>query len=417
MAPENCRTKIVSQIQHMANSRIIKNPKFLDDEQLLNSEQQDVLEEIFNTNVRDDEIRELSSHFAGIFRGNHPYHLALWGKTGTGKTLTVAYFLNILAKLCQEQKIPLIHKHLDLSNRGPCFRALNDLACLLDASKRYERGISHEEMMINIEKKMADFKGYLILFVDEVDNISHDKDIFLAFLIRRLPQRIPSKLILILVSNRLDWPDHLDPRVKSFLKMNEVIFKPYDAVDLQRILSIRIEKALYEDAIEQGVTQKIAGLASRDHGDARKAVSLLAKSAYLAEKAGSKINLEIVDKASSELERDRYLTLLRTAPQQFQAAMAAVIEASKKTKKNFIDTGHAYDAYKSFCNKAGIRYLTDRVFGDLLAELDLACLVHSRIVSRGRYGRTREIMLGLPFELTTNIYKTIISSFDLKPSH
>ena len=414
MAPENCRTKIVSQIQHMANSRIIKNPKFLDDEQLLNSEQQDVLEEIFNTNVRDDEIRELSSHFAGIFRGNHPYHLALWGKTGTGKTLTVAYFLNILAKLCQEQKIPLIHKHLDLSNRGPCFRALNDLACLLDASKRYERGISHEEMMINIEKKMADFKGYLILFVDEVDNISHDKDIFLAFLIRRLPQRIPSKLILILVSNRLDWPDHLDPRVKSFLKMNEVIFKPYDAVDLQRILSIRIEKALYKDAIEQGVTQKIAGLASRDHGDARKAVSLLAKSAYLAEKAGSKITLEIVDKASSELERDRYLTLLRTAPQQFQAAMAAVIEASRKTKKNFIDTGQAYDAYKSFCSRTGIRYLTDRVFGDLLAELDLACLVHSRIVSRGRYGRSREIRIDMPLELTQKLYKEILNGFGIE---
>lgn len=414
MPAENCKRKIVRQIQHMAQSRIIKNPRFLDDEQLLNSEQQNVLEEIFNANVRDVEIKELSSHFAGIFRGNHPYHLAIWGKTGTGKTLSVAYFLNILSSLCTDKNIPLLHKHLDLTNRGPCFRALNDLACLLDASKRYERGISHEEMMRNIERKLSDFKGYLILFIDEVDNISHDRDIFLAFLIRRLPQRIPSKLILILVSNKLSWPDQLDPRIKSFFKNQELVFKPYDALDLQKILSIRIEKALYKNSTEQGVIEKIAAIASRDHGDARKAVSLLGKSAYLAEKAGSKITLNIIDKASSELETDRYLTLLRTAPQQFQAAMAAVIEASKKTKKNFIGSGEAYDSYKHFCNRVGLRMLTDRVFGDLLAELDLACLIHSRIVSRGRYGRSREIRIDMPYELIQNIYNTIAESLGIQ---
>jgi len=413
MPVENCKSKIVSQIQYMANARIIKNPRFLDDEQLLNSEQQDVLEEIFNANVRDAEIKELSSHFAGIFRGNFPIHLSLWGKTGTGKTLSMVYFLNILSDLCRSKNIPLIHKHLDLTNRGPCFRAINDLACLLNASKRYVRGLSHEEMMRKIEAKLSNYKGYLILFIDEVDNVSTDKDIFLGFLIRRLPQRIPSKLILVLVSNRLDWPDQLDPRVRSFLKMNELVFHPYDALDLQKILSIRVEKALYKDAIEQGVIEKIAAISSRDHGDALKAVSLLGKSAYLAEKAGTKITLDIIDHASNELETDRYLTLLRTAPQQFQAAMAAVIEASRKTKKNFIGSGEAYDSYKSFCNRVGLRSLTDRVFGDLLAELDLACLIHSRIVSRGRYGRTREIYCKLSPELIGKIQVEINTSFDL----
>ena len=32
------------------------------------------------------------------------------------------------------------HIHLDLSTPKPCFRALNDLACLLDATKRYKKG-------------------------------------------------------------------------------------------------------------------------------------------------------------------------------------------------------------------------------------------------------------------------------------
>ena len=81
----------------MAKSAIIKNRRFLDDEQLIRSEQLAVLEEIFNANVRDAEIQELSSHFAGILRDDHPCHLAVWGKTGTGKTLTLSFFLNLLA--------------------------------------------------------------------------------------------------------------------------------------------------------------------------------------------------------------------------------------------------------------------------------------------------------------------------------
>ena len=93
MESTKVRTKIFNQIQHMVGCAIIKNRRFLDDEQLIKAEQLAVLEEIFNANVRDAEIQELSSHFAAILRNDHPCHLAIWGKTGTGKTLTLSYFL------------------------------------------------------------------------------------------------------------------------------------------------------------------------------------------------------------------------------------------------------------------------------------------------------------------------------------
>jgi len=416
MEATSVRTKIVSQIQHMVGCAIIKNRRFLDDEQLMKAEQLAVLEEIFNANVRDTEIQELSSHFAAILRGDHPCHLAIWGKTGTGKTLTLSYFLNLLSEMCAAKNIPIRHEHLDLSNPRPCFRALNDLACLLNASKRYQKGISLEEMMIRIETKLADYHGYLVLFIDEVDNVRRDKDNFMTFLVRRLPQKIPAKLILVFVSNRLDWPDHLDPRVKSFLKLNELIFKPYDAVDLQHILRIRVEKALEAKAVELGVIEKIAAMASRDHGDARRAVALLAKSAYLAEKAGTKITLDLVDKAATQLDQDRYLTLMRSAPVQLQAAMAAVINATRQSQNGSvgIGTGETYDTYKAFCNKAKLRPLTGRAFSDLISELDIYSLLRSRVLSRGRYGRTREIILDLPQELVENIYSEILVNFDMQ---
>jgi archaeal cell division control protein 6 len=414
MQQHNVRTKIVGQIRHMVGSAVIKDRRFLDDEQLICSEQMALLEEIFNANVRDNEIKELSSHFAGILRNDHPCHLAIWGKTGTGKTLTLTFFLNLLSEMCRSENIPIRHEYLDLSTPRPSFRALNDLACLLNASKRYQKGISLEEMMLRIESKLADYHGYLILFIDEVDNIRRDKDTFMTFLIRRLPQKIPAKLILVFVSNRLDWPDHLDPRVKSFLKLNELIFKPYNAIDLQRILSIRVEKALQPENIEAGVIEKIAALASREHGDARKAVALLSRSAYVAEKVDSKITQEIVDKAATELDQDRYLILLRSAPVQMQAAMAAVIEATRHSKATKIGTSEAYDAYQKFCRDIAIRSLSGRAFGDIIAELDIYSLIRSRVLSRGRYGRTREIVLDLPQELINKIYDNIRSNFQMK---
>jgi len=414
MQPTKVRTKMMSRIRHMVSNAIIKDRRFLDDEQLIRSEQLTVLEEIFNANVRDAEIQELSSHFAGVLRGDHPCHLAIWGKTGTGKTLTLSYFLNFLTEMCQNEKIPIRHEHLDLATPCPCFRALNDLACLFNASKRYKKGISLEELMLRIEAKLAKYQGYLILFVDEIDNIKRDKDTFMKFLVRRLPQRISAKLILVFVSNRLNWPDHLDPRVKSFLKLNELIFKPYDAMDLQHILRIRIEKGLCPKTVERGVIEKIAAMASQDHGDARKAVALLAKSAYLAEKVGTKILLDTVDKAAAELDRDRYLTLLRSAPSQLKAAMAAVIEATRRHRGGRIGTGEAYDAYKRFCGNASLRAMTGRAFGDLIAELDIYSLLHSRVVSRGRYGRTREIVLDLSPPLLEKIYDMICVNFNIK---
>ena len=414
MEPTTVRSKIASRIQHMVGNAIIKDRRFLDDEQLIRSEQLAVLEEIFNANVRDAEIQELSSHFAGVLRGDHPCHLAIWGKTGTGKTLTLSFFLNLLAEMARAKNVPVRHEHLDLSTPRPCFRALNDLACLFNASKRYKKGISLEELMLRIEAALAPYRGYLILFIDEVDNVRRDRDTFLTFLVRRLPQRIQAKLILVFVSNKLNWPDHMDPRAKSFLKLNELIFKPYDAMDLQHILRIRVEKALTPGSVDPGVVEKIAAMASQDHGDARQAVALLGKSAYLAEKAGSKLTLALVDSAALELDRDRYLTLLRSAPVQLQAAMAAVIEATSRSKGSPIGTGDAYDAYKGFCERTGLRVMTGRAFGDLLDELDMYSLLRSRVLSRGRYGRTREITLDLSAELVQKIYQAVRMNFEIR---
>lgn len=403
--------KIENQIRTMLRNTIILNKKFLDDEQLDRKEQFEVLEEIFDVNVRDREIEELSSHFAAIFRRGHPVHLSLLGKTGTGKTVTILYFLNLLKALCEKNSIPMRYIHLDLSIPKPCFRALNDLACLLDATKRYKRGISLDELMSRIEDKLKTYVGYFILFVDEIDHVRRDPDSFLKFIVRRLPQSVPLKLIVIFTSNRLSWQDNIDPRVKSFLKVNEVLFDPYNALDLEKILSIRISKALNKNMIEKGVVEKISAISSRTHGDARKAVELLSKSAQIAERQGTGITLELVDKALQEIEQDKYIAMIKSAPMQLQAVLYSILSYPGEKSVN---TGDSYEAYRSFCSKAKLRALTQRAFSDLVSELDIYGYIQTRIVSQGRYGRKKEISANLPKKASAKLQQIILMAFELE---
>ena len=408
--------KIERQIQSLLQNAIILDRRFLDDEQLDRGEQFRVLDEIFALDVRDAEIQDLSSHFAPMFRGGHPVHLSLYGKTGTGKTVTMLYYLNMLQTICRKKKIDMMYIHLDLSTPKPCFRVLNDLACYLDASKRYKKGISLDELMGKIEEKMKGYRGYFIIFVDEIDHVRRDLDSFLKFLVKRLPQTVALKLVLVFSSNRLNWQENIDPRIKSFLKINEVFFKPYNAIDLQQILSLRIRKALNQQMVDEGVLEKIAAVSSRTHGDARKAVELLSKSALIAEKEGTKVTMNLVDRALDDIEKDKYVAMIKSSPKQLQAVLYAIISLTARVTKP-IYTGDAYVGYQLFCTKINLRALTQRAFSDLVSELDMYGFIQARVFSHGRYGRTKEITINLPKEISDRLRQVILMEFDLNPIH
>ena len=405
--------KIEKQIDSLLKNTVIHNRRYLDDEQLYRKEQFKVLREIFDVNVRDREIKDLSSHFAPIFRNDHPIHLSLLGKTGIGKTVTMLYFLNMIQALCKKRKILMKYIHLDLSTPKPCFRALNDLACYLNAAKRYKKGISLDELMCRIEDKIRDYPGYFVLFVDEIDHVRRDLDSFLKFLVKRLPQKVALKLILVFSSNKLNWQENIDPRIKSFLKMNEIFFEPYNALDLNKILTLRIRKAINKKMIESGVVEKISAISSRTHGDARKAVELLSKSAHIAEKESRTISMDLVDMALDEIERDKYVAMIKSSPRQLQAALYSIISTTPGKKRLY--TGDVYGGYRSFCTQINLRALTQRAFSDLVSELDMYGFIHARVLSKGRFGRTKEISVNLPHDIVTKLKQVVLMEFDLNP--
>ena len=371
-------------------------------------------DEVFINELREDAVHSMSAHFSPLLRGEPAPHLCVWGRSGTGKTSCVSYFVRRLVGVGREKGIAMRFERLDVSISRSCFRALSDLACLLSTSPRRPKAVSQEQLMSLIEASLADYPGALILLIDPIENVQRERDIFLDFLLRRLPRSASAKVALVFASESLDWMDGLDPRLRSALQATQVKFEPYSGKNLRRILAVRVEKALKPSAIAPGVIDKIVAVASREHGDAGQAMALLSRSTHLAECAGTSITPDIVDEAATAIEQDGYLVRIRAAPLHVQAALLAIMDAVQEKNSNMMNSAEAYSAYKFFCLHAGRHAVSSRAFSDLLTALDSRALMRCETKSRGRYGRTREIELAVPENVRLKLRSLVQLDFDAR---
>jgi cell division control protein 6 len=198
------------------------------------------------------------------------------------------------------------------------------------------------------------------------------------------------------ISNDLKFTEFLDPRVKSSLGEENMIFPPYDAEQLQDILKYRVEIALKPETIDDDVIPLCSALAAQEHGDARRALDLLRVSAELAERGNEiRITNRHVRRAQNKIEIDRIMEVVRTLPNQSKLILFSILLIEKQNKKagvtQIMTTGEVFDLYKDLCKKARYDCLTQRRITDLISELDMLGIITARVISKGRYGRTREI--------------------------
>jgi len=238
----------------------------------------------------------------------------------------------------------------------------------------------------------------LILILDEIDQLVHKAGDEILYNLTRINSDIEdTQISLIGISNDLKFSNNLDPRVKSSLSEEELVFPPYNAVQLQDILRKRCDLAFSKGILEPGVIEKCAAYAANEHGDARRALELLRVAGEIAERENSqKIKINHLDSAEDKIERDRLIDVISTQPKQHQIVLYSIIKLYINSKTKTIFTGDAYEYYKSYAKKLNLRPLTQRRFSDIVAELDMLGIINARVISKGRYGRTKEITMDMP---------------------
>ena len=398
-------TEFLIESLHEAKRKrtLVINPDYLDDEKLPEEQRTAVLREIFNRNIREKQLSRIITHLTPILDGVHPPSAFIYGPTGAGKTVSLLHVLSTFQRVCERKRRKFRYVYIDLTSPKTYFGALNEVAISLDGSnKRYRKGIPLEYMQGLVTDLIDRHQGFLCLLVDEADNIRPNADAFLTFLGKTLPRKVSSRLILILLSNRLDWEKMLDPRILSFLKKTDIIFEPYDALDLLAILSLRVKKALDTSRVDQGALHKIAAYASRETGDARKAVELLTKAVKVAEETSGQLTQKEVDVAAHSLEIDKTEELINALPTQQRLTLKACYSSLSRGVKR-LTTGQVYVVYRSICVSERLRSLTQRRFSDMISFLDLYGLINARVISKGRYGKTREISDSLSKEVVERL--------------
>jgi len=88
--------------------------------------------------------------------------------------------------------------------------------------------------------------------------------------------------------------------------------------------------------------------------------------------------------------------------------MAILLQHRHNTKSGIagaITTGEVYEIYKELCKKTRMDSLTQRRVADLISELDMLGVITARVISKGRYGRTRELKMSSSTEDIMTIFK------------
>jgi len=396
---KNPTESLIRQAFLTGNSkRVTLNAAFLDDEKLPENERVAVLQEIFHRNIRLKQLERLAKCFSPILGGILPPNILVYGPSGTGKSVTCLHFLSTVGSLCAEKGVPFGYFYVDLTTPHTCFGALNELAIALDGSvRRYRKGIALEHMEETVIAALSEMEGFVCVLIDEADNVTADADVFLTFLVKTLPKKVRPRLCYVFLTNRLEWEKNLDPRILSVLKKTDLIFEPYDAMDLVEILRLRVEKALDVSKVDEASIAKIAAYASRETGDARKAVELLSKAVNVAEETSGRLTEVEVDVAERSLEVDKTEVLIGSlATQQHLALLACYVALGRQRGK--VSTGNVYSVYQELCGAQDCRALSQRRFSDMVSFLDLYGLINAPVISKGRFGKTREVSGSLPEE-------------------
>ncbi len=348
---------------------------------------------------RDEQIKQTANILAPALKGDKPSNILIYGKTGTGKTLTIKYTVQKLIEVAEREKISLkpIYVNCKLKRSTDTeYRLIAQLARELGKSIP-PTGLPTEEVYKAFFKAVNKQKQNYILVLDEIDQlINKTGDNALYNLTRINEDDTKSQISIVGISNDIMFVDSLDPRVRSSLSEEEIVFPPYNAFQIQTILKQRAELAFNKDALEQGVIEKCAAYAARDHGDARRALELLRVAGETADRKNSKkVTTAHIDEAEEKIDRDRVVDIVTTQPKPPQHVLYAILTLYPNRNTN-IFTGEVYEIYKSLCNKINITILTQRRVSDIISEFDMIGIVNAKVISKGRYGRTRDISIEIP---------------------
>jgi archaeal cell division control protein 6 len=357
---------------------------------------------------RDNESTMIAQTLSVILRGGRPSNLLIFGKPGTGKTAVVKNVIERLKNKADDLDMQITVPFMNAKTANTSYKILYEIAEMMGINKEEKKlqvhftGLSLGEATDRILDYIRRKNLRVVLVIDEIDSLVDKNGDDILYNFTRANERISAEqfISLIGISNSLTFKDKLDPRVRSSLSEEEMVFNPYTIEQLKDILVDRCKLAFIEHAVPIATINLCAAMAGRETGDARKAIDLLRVAAEVAEREGSSTVNEIhIRLAQQKIDRDTNYEILKNSTTHTKILILAIINSKSG------NTGEMYDIYSSLCVRLEQESLTQRRITQIISELDQLGLVTTNIVNLGRYGRSQRIKLVVPLMTIREAFK------------
>jgi archaeal cell division control protein 6 len=351
---------------------------------------------------REHQIRQVAEILAPALQGEVPSNLLIYGKIGTGKTAVVAQVRKDMQRRTDgHARVTFID--VNCGNIDTPYSLLQTIGNSIATSEsdRIPTGWSLDRVQSAMRQFMDDRNGTVVLILDEIDRLVARSGDGVLYTLSQINTELKSaRMVLVGISNDLRFTNNLDARVRSRLNEEKILFPPYDAPQLQDILRDRARDVFRDGVVDAGVIERCAAYAALENGDARRALALLRVAAEVAERDRAKrITSEHVVRAKSRLEQDIIVDCCRTLPPHCKVLLYAILQSFERRRGGVL-TGEVYEGYSRLSQRLGLSPLHARSISNYLSELETLGLIRATIVSRGRGGRTREIVVDVPISET-----------------
>ncbi len=363
---------------------------------------------------RDLEQEKVTQSLIPILKHFRPSNLLIYGKPGTGKTLVVRRVLSKIQEHVEKTNFPIKLVYTNSKEETTLYGLLVSFGRQLGLEEKQlpTTGLSISEVFKRLLRTIDERALNTVFVIDEIDFLVHlisktGNDIL--YQLTRSNDRLKNgSLTLIGISNDLTFKERLDPRVISSLGEEEVIFTNYTVNQIHKILEDRIQSAFVEEVVEESALNLCAAMAGREHGDARRAISLLRVAGEMAEREQQeKITEDHIRRASQKMEEDKETTVLESYPLHEKLIILAVMKVRGSS------TGEIFTAYKDLCKTVRQKELTQRRVTQMLSEIELSGIISGRIIHQGIHGRTKKFKLTISPNIVKQTLKKDLTLEDI----
>lgn len=339
---------------------------------------------------RNEQLNNLGSSLRPALKGHTPNHVLIYGKTGTGKSLCSKFMARQLKHRAADDGIRVGIAYVDCFQDSTETQTIKSIAIQLNDDTSGIRipasGLSTGDYYRKLWTVIDDYYDVTIVILDEIDKLDGDNVLMQLSRAVESGKLKTSTLGVIGISNKIQYKDTLNERVKSSLSEREFVFPPYDANQLRAILESRRD-AFQEDALSKAVPPRVAALAAREHGDARKAIDILRFAGEIAEdEDATQVTQAHVDQAHEQEEQNRVADLISksTPHSRFVLIALANIVQRRDDPEAWVVTNEVYDVYRTVCKGDGAEPLKKRRIRDILSELEFLSIIDQDLRGKGQ---------------------------------